>query len=315
MRLLDDRLSLIPGVRVDYYKLDPRNDPIYAGANPFPAKGLNDTSWSPKLGAIWRFSDVFSAYAQYSHAFRAPPYADVNLGFTNLQFGYTSLPNPDLKPETSNGFELGLRASGRLGYFSVSAYENRYHDFIESTAFVGFDPDSGLIEFQSINLSKVKIRGVEARYGLELGEIAPALKGWTIKGSLATSRGDDETAHAPLASVQPARAVIGLAYDRENWGAELIGSFVERKDRVPQPVQDDPSVPVTPLFEAPGYATLDAYAHWHVQTHVDLFAGITNITDRKYFDWGVVGGLPVSSTIDRYSAPGRAIRGGVRVSF
>jgi hemoglobin/transferrin/lactoferrin receptor protein len=317
IRLADGRLSLIPAVRVDYYKLDPKPDDIFEDDNPgITPTGLNHTSWSPKLGAIWRFDDTFSAFAQYSHGFRAPPYSDVNIGFTNLAFGYTSLPNPDLKPETSSGFELGLRASGPIGWFSVSAYENRYRDFIESQAFVGFDPD-GLMLFQSINLSRVKIRGTEARYGVNLEAFSPALEGWTIKGSLARSRGDDDTAHAPLVSVDPARAVVGLAFDRESWGAELVGSLVERKDRLPvAEISQDPSAPPpTPLFEAPGYSTVDLYAHWQPIPKLEVFAALTNIGDRRYWNWGEVGGFAQRSTLDLYSASGRAIRVGLRTTF
>lgn len=311
IKLADGRLSLVPGLRVDYYKLDPKNDPIYSEVNPVPPASLDDTSASPKLAAIWRFDETFSAYAQYAHAFRAPPYNDVNLGFTNLQFGYTSIPNPDLKPETSNGFEVGLRGDGRYGYFSLAAYENKYKDFIESQAIVDIDPETGFITFQSINLSRVKIRGVEARYGFDFGAFSDALRGWSLKGSLATARGDDETANQPLTSIDPAKAVLGIAFDRERWGAELVGSFVERKDRLAKPTEDDPTV----LFAAPGYATLDFYSHWQVLPQVQLFGALTNLTNRKYWEWGIVGGIPDSSTIDRYTAPGRAIRVGVRASF
>jgi hemoglobin/transferrin/lactoferrin receptor protein len=312
IRLLDDRLSLIPALRVDYYKLDPKPDAMFLDDNPGVATtGLTHTSWSPKLGAIWRFDDTFSAYAQYAHGFRAPPYNDVNIGFTNLQFGYTAIANPNLKPETSNGLEIGLRASGTLGYFSVSAYENRYRDFIESQAVVAVDPETGFITFQSINLGRVKIRGAEARYGINLVAFADALDGWSLKGSLASARGTDETAHEPLISIAPARAVLGLGYDRERWGAELVGSFVERKDRLPTPTEQSP----TPLFAPAGFASLDFYSHWQVHERVELFGALSNLTDRRYFDWGVVGGLPQSTTIDRYSAPGRAIRLGARVTF
>ncbi|GAA0711855.1 TonB-dependent hemoglobin/transferrin/lactoferrin family receptor [Dokdonella soli] len=318
LRLAGGKLSLIPALRVDYYKLDPKSDAIFEAGNPgvTPA-GLDSTSWSPKFGAIWRFNDAVSAFAQYAHGFRAPPYSDVNIGFTNLAFGYTSLPNPHLKPETSNGLEIGLRANGALGWFSVSAYENRYRDFIESQSFVGVDPQSGLMLFQSINLGRVKIRGTEARYGLNLGALAPALDGWSLKGSLAIARGDDEIVHTSLTRIDPSRAVAGLAFDRERWGAELVGSFVACKDRLPAPaVSQDPSAPPpTPLFKAPGYSTFDLYAHWQPLPKLEVFGALTNLGDRRYWNWGAVGGFAESRTVDLYSAPGRAVRVGVRATF
>jgi hemoglobin/transferrin/lactoferrin receptor protein len=318
LRLAGGRLSLIPALRVDHYKLEPKPDATFLDDNPgVTPTGLTHTSWSPKLGAIWRFDDTYSAFAQYARGFRAPPYSDVNIGFTNLAFGYTSLPNPDLKPESSNGFELGLRASGAIGWLSVSAYENRYRDFIESQAFVGVDPQSGLMLFQSINLARVRIRGTEARYGLDLGALSHAFAGWSIKGSLASARGDDRTANEPLTSIDPARAVVGVAFDRERWGAELTGSFVARKDRLPMPgVSQDPSAPPpTPLFEAPGYSTFDFYAHWQAMPRLELYGALTNLGDRRYWNWGSVGGFVQSRSIDLYSAPGRAIRVGLRATF
>lgn len=313
MRLLDGRLSLLPSVRVDRYRLDPDSDAIYAEDNPgIEPQGLSLTHTSPRFGAIWRFDDTWSAFAQYAQGFRAPPFDDVNLGFTNFAFGYTALPNPDLKPERSRGFELGLRASGQLGYFSLAAYQNHYRDFIESLAFVGFT-EEGLMIFQSRNLNEVEIRGVEARYGLELGAWNPALEGWTVKGNFAIARGDDETADQPLTSIDPRKAVIGIAYDRPRWGVELMNTFVARKDRLPS---GDPDQGIAAPFEAPGYGRLDFYAHWQLSERIETFAALTNLTDRHYWDWGIAQGLSASSAVlDRFSAPGRAAAFGVRANF
>jgi hemoglobin/transferrin/lactoferrin receptor protein len=313
LALMDGRLSLTPSVRLDFYKLDPRHDDIYAGDNPgIEPQGLTHTSGSPKFGALWRFNPTLSAFAQYSQGFRAPPFDDVNLGFTNLAFGYTAIPNPDLKPERSEGFEVGLRANNDLGYFSVSTYRNRYRDFIESLAFVGINND-GLLVFQSRNLGRVQILGVEARYGLNLSALSAALDGFSIKGNLAINRGDDETAGEPLTSIDPRKAVLGLAYDREHWGAELLASFVARKDRLPS---GDPANGVPDPFVAPGYSTLDLYTRWSPGEHLELFASVTNLSDRSFWNWGYSEGLSASSaTLDRYTAPGREVSVGLRATF
>lgn len=308
IRLANDRLSLIPGVRVDYYRLDARADSIFSADNPGQLiADISKTSVSPKLGAIWRFNDAFSAFAQYARGFRAAPYNDVNLGFTNFAFGYKALPNPDLKPETSDGIEIGLRGNGRYGYFSMATFENRYRDFIDSLSFVGIDPNDGLVVFQSVNRSRVEIGGVEVRAGLNLGSFNDAFAGWTAKASLAHAKGDDKTAGEPLASVNPDAAVIGLAYDSDHWGAELAGSFVERKDNIP--------VGSVENFRPAGYSTLDLYGYWN-SDRFQLYAGISNLTDRKYFRWSDVRNFSATSpTIDRYSATGRSVSVGARLSL
>ena len=78
-------------------------DNIFAEDNPgVRAVSLNETSVSPKFGLVWHFNDAWSLFGGYARGFRSPPYNDVNIGFTNVQFGYTAVANPDLKPETGD---------------------------------------------------------------------------------------------------------------------------------------------------------------------------------------------------------------------
>ncbi|GAA5078297.1 TonB-dependent hemoglobin/transferrin/lactoferrin family receptor [Lysobacter panacisoli] len=299
---------LIPAVRVDYYKLDPELDPIFAQDNPGVAVAdLSETSVSPKLGAVWHFTQDWSLFGGYQHGFRAPPYGDVNLGFTNLQFGYTAIPNPDLKPETSDGVELGLRFSNEAVYAEVSGYYNRYDDFIESASQVSQPPQTPLIVFQSRNIADAEIYGIEARAGVDLGAYSEALAGWSIKGAAAWSKGEDRTTNVPLSSIDPLRATLGVAYDRDTWGVELAGRFAARKDELPAANQ----------FEIPGYGVLDLLAHWNFAPGATFDVGVFNLGDRKYWDAGDVpaGTLAASTVLDRYTSPGRNVGVSLAVSW
>ena len=184
VRLADGRLSLVPGVRVDHYRLEPQADAIFSGDNPGVAlASLRKTSVSPKLGMVWRLDPRWSLFAGYARGFRSPPYNDVNLGFTNVMFGYTAIPNPDLKPETSNGLELGVRYVGPALWASLGGYRNDYRDFIESQRYVGTNAQ-GLMVFQSQNIADARIHGAELKAGVDLGELNPALAGWSLRGGL-----------------------------------------------------------------------------------------------------------------------------------
>lgn len=309
MSFADGRFRLVPGVRVDRYELEPEVDTIFTEDNPgIVPVGITETHVSPKLGAVWHFSDDWSLFASYAAGFRSPPYNDANLGFTNLQFGYTAIPNPDLKPETSDGFELGLRYSGAAAYFSLSGYLNRYDDFIESLRVISMPPQTPLIVFQSQNVAEAEIRGVELAAGLELGALADALQGWSLRGAASWQRGDDKTADMPLTSVDPARATLGLAYDRDTWGVELVGSFAQRKKRLPALASGDPMQPPQALFAPPGYGVVDLLAHWQLAPEVRLNVGVFNLTDKKYWDWADLPLPAAGSTIlDRYTRPGRSL--------
>ena len=300
---------LVPALRVDHYALRPTIDTIFAADNPgVAAVDLDETSIAPKLGAVWKFAPDWSLFAGYARGFRAPPYADVNIGFTNLAFGYTAIANPDLKPETSDGFEAGVRYGGEGLWFGLSVYDNRYRDFIESLSFVGVN-NQGLQVFQSRNIADARIRGAELKGGVDFGTFNDALAGWSLRGAAAYARGEDRTKNAPLNSIDPLRGSLGLAYNREQWGAELAGIFAEGKDK--SRVTDNN------FYRPAGYAVFDLLTHWRFpSTGVRLNLGVFNLADRKYTDWADVPGVSSSSqTLDRYTRAGRSFAASVSVDW
>ncbi len=307
MRLADGRLSLVPGVRVDRYELKPDVDGIFTEDNPGVAVStLKKTSVSPKFGLVWRFADQWSLFAGYSRGFRSPPYNDVNLGFTNLMFGYTAIPNPDLKPETSDGVELGLRFLSPAAYVSLSGYYNDYKDFIESSSYVGIN-DQGLMVYQSQNIADARIHGAELKAGVDFGEINAALQGWSLRSGVAWSRGDNRTEDVPLDSVDPLRGTLGVAYDRDAWGVELAGTFARRKDRL----ADQSS------YRPAGYGVLDLMAHWDFAPGAKFNVGVFNLADRRYVEWSAITGTlgSTSTVVDRFSNPGRTVSASLAVSW
>jgi hemoglobin/transferrin/lactoferrin receptor protein len=296
----DGGFRLIPAVRVDYYKLQPEVDNIFAEDNPGVATSdLSETNVSPKLGAVWHLAGDWSLFGGYARGFRSPPYNDVNIGFTNIDFGYTAIANPDLEPETSDGLEAGLRFTGDAVYASLSAYYNRYDNFIESMRFIGFDPTlgpSGLSVFQSQNIADARIYGAEIKAGMDLGAFSDAWRGWSFRGAAAYARGDNRTEDLPLDSVDPLTATLGVAYEADAWGAELAGRFAGRKDRVSDPT----------LYRQAGYGVLDLLAHWNFAPGAKFNVGVFNLADRKYWEAGDIALVNGSSTtLDRYTSPGR----------
>jgi hemoglobin/transferrin/lactoferrin receptor protein len=304
--LFDDRLRLIPAVRVDHYRLRPQPDAIFAEDNPgIDVVGVEETSVSPKLGAVWRIGEAWSLYAGYARGFRAPPYNDVNIGFTNLAFGYTAIPNPDLKPETSDGVELGVRYRGPALQWSLAGYDNRYRDFIESLRFVGLRED-GVQIFQSQNVARARIYGIEWQGELDIGALSGHGRGWSLRGAAAYSRGEDRDSGTPLDSLDPLRASLGIAYAADRWGVELAGHFARGNTRVTDPSRYRPS----------GYGVFDLLAHWRFAPGARFDVGVFNLTDRRYAEWADVAGVAANSAaVDRYSRPGRHVGFGLAVEW
>lgn len=308
IELAGGRLSLIPALRVGHYRLSPKVDAIFAEDNPQMAVvGLRDTRLSPKFGALWRFGDAWSLYGNYAQGFRAPPFNDVNLGFTNVQGGYAAIPNPDLKPETSRGLELGLRRAGKASWLSVAAYRTDYRDFIESQVYIGQSAD-GLMLFQSRNLRDVLIQGVEAKAGIDFGQLDPRWAGWRMRGAVAWAHGDDRSAGVPLGSIDPLRASLGLGYDGNHWGVELAASGASRKQRVAA------TTALPNPWRPSGYVVLDLLAHAEFAPGARVNVGVFNLADRGYADWaGVPGVAETSAVLERYTMPGRHL--GMSLAF
>jgi hemoglobin/transferrin/lactoferrin receptor protein len=300
--------TLTPGLRVDRYELEPRLDAIFVADNPgITPTSLRDTTVSPRLGVVWRASEHVAAFGSYSAGFRAPPFGDVNVGLTNTIARYTTLPNPDLSPETSDNLELGLRWSRGAAYASLSVYSNRFDDFIESFSFVRIQPGTGFTIFQSRNLDEVEIHGVEFKGAVPLVGVLPGL---ALRGAFSWGEGDDRNADLPLNTIDPARAVVGLEYRPTGgrWGAELVTTVVDRKRRV-----DDTG---GPYFAPPGFVTLDLLADWRLTEHAAVNLGLFNLADRKYWEWADVRGrLASDPALDFYTRPARSLGAQLRLNW
>ena len=299
----DGALAIIPGLRYERFRVDSKVDAIYLADNPdvTPAD-LSESQFTPKLGLRYEIIHGMQLFGQYALGFRAPPVSDVNLGFNIPAFNYVAIPNPELKPEHSQGFEIGARMSGEFGSFELALFDNHYRDLIESRANLGRDPVSGALVFQSINRDRAHIYGAELR-----GEVSLPWDGFAVNGALAWTRGDDTARDVPLNSVDPAKLSMGLSYDSLSGRhrLELVATAVSAKSRV-----DDSTVDV---FRTPGYATLDAYWRIQIADRLQIDIGAFNLTDRRYWLWSGVKGLPADAReIDLYTQPGRQFGASVR---
>ncbi|HYC35566.1 MAG TPA: TonB-dependent receptor [Usitatibacter sp.] len=318
---------LIPALRYDRFEVEPRPDDIYVSANPTRvAVAMSEGAWSPRMGALLALSPALTLALQAAGGFRAPPYFDVNLGLSNVPLGFTVIPNPDLAPERSRGFEAALRGHHAGLDWSLTAYRTDYRDLILSRAPLPCPGDprcvpTSPLTFQSQNVTRARIEGLEARAEVRL---AP---GWTARFGGAASRGDDRSRGAPLNSIDPPKVVLGLAW--EGMASDVLPwrSAVPAKagTRFPLSIQ----VHVThvaakrridtaagALFATPAFTTLDLTVQARPVRAITLSAGIFNVFDRKHWLWSDVRGvLNAGAAIDRYTQPGRVLGASAKVSF
>lgn len=291
--LFDGALTLYPALRYDWYDLDPKPDPTLP---PFTAAQSSGDRLSPKFGALLKPTEKLGVFVNYAEGFKAPAPSQVNNAFANPIQNYLSVPNPDLKPETSKTVEAGVRWTDAHWSLGVTGFHGEYQDFIEQVQVSGsFTPtDPGV--FQYVNLGKVKIGGVEARGALELDSgFGGVLAASYAKGE-ATADGK-----GPLDSVDPFKLVVGATYRDPGgrFGGQLIATHSAGKSA------GRAACSATCLLPD-DFTILDLTAYWNITTRATLRAGVFNITDEKYWWWSDVRGVgAASSVLDAYTQPGR----------
>jgi hemoglobin/transferrin/lactoferrin receptor protein len=301
------RVTLIPGLRFDAYEMDARADAMYSADNPnTTVVDVDQSSWSPKLGLLLRLNDRLSAFAQYAHGFRAAPFEDVNIGFEIPRFNFRAIPNPDLKPESSDGLELGLRLGSGWFQLSTSVFGAKYDDFIESRVNLGPDPQTGVLVFQSQNIAEARVYGAEFKAEADLERW---LRGFSVAAAANWTVGENAENDQPLNSVDPPEAVLRVAWaPRASMRFALMTTLVAAQDHVDETNVD--------LFTPGSYATIDVLATLEPLRNVRIDLGIFNLLDETYWRWSAVRMRPADDPmIGALSAPGRYGSASVHVAF
>jgi hemoglobin/transferrin/lactoferrin receptor protein len=290
--------TIIAALRAEHYELAPRHDAIYSEDNPAAAPAdLSESDLSPKLGIVRHFGASVDLYLQYAHGFRAPPFNDANIGLDIPLFKIRAIPNPDLRSETSDGWDAGLRVRGSRGHLHVALFHTTYRDFIESKARIGYDAASDRILFQSRNLGEARIGGIEGSFSTVLPGTAEFLG---VDGAFYAARGENRDNGEALNSVGPAQAVLGINWQSADarrqlrLAVTLTDAWTERDETAGE------------LFEPPGSGIVDLLVSQAIGGRGVLRAGLMNVTDRTWWQWTSVSGLPPDDPLlPTLAEPGR----------
>ncbi len=294
--LLGGAVSLFPALRFDYYSLDPKVDSALPA---FVPADQSDSHVSPKFGAVWKFAEGWSLFGNYARGFKAPSPSQVNNSFTNLASAYTSIPNPDLKPETSETLEAGLRWRSDRFAVNGAVFTGQYEDFIEQVQVSGSFTSADPAVFQYRNIGSVEISGAEVSGQAVLGAGFTASVGASYAHGQANSGG----VSMPLDSVEPVKVVAGLSW-RDQGGR--FGGTVNLQHGAGKDNERVGAACAPDCFVPGQFTVIDLTGYWNVTDVATVRAGVFNLTDQKYWFWSDVRGLSTASMVrDAYTQPGR----------
>ena len=298
-------IIIIPAIRYDKYKLSPKVDRIYLADNPLQnVVSISEDNFSPKLGVVYQVNDSAKFYLQYVKGFRAPPFEDANIGLDIPLFKMRAIPNPNLKSETTDGYEVGYNLANKNHKFDLVAFYNDYDDFIQTKVNLGFDPIIGRIIFQSQNIANAKIYGAEFNYKYNNQGLFSENDSYRAYVSAFWSQGENRDTNQAINEIEPNQALLGIEWltSDEAVSVSLHANLVASKSDIDDPNANDAE---KKLAKTAGYATFDVIINYHLNDQLTLAAAVNNLTDKQYWLWSNVNGLvetePLLATM---AAPG-----------
>jgi len=227
----------------------------------------------------------FTLFGSYGEGVAQPTFYDL-YGF----FPGSFVGNPDLKPETSRGWEAGLRWSNAHVALGVTGFSSRLRNEIVST----FDPNTFLSGAANGD-------GRSKRDGIELSASWRHAAWLNVEANYTWLHANEPNAAgtAQVREVRRPRSTANLtawgAIDRFNWGASL--AYVG--------VRQDTDFDLFPaaVVRLHDYVLGSLRIGYRILPQLELYARVENAFDADYQD--VVG----------YNTPGRTVYAGLRVAL
>lgn len=247
-----DKLTLIPGVRLDVQKLTP-GDAVTVNRD-----GHLETGFSPKLAALYKFNDVWGVFGSVAYTERMPVLDEI---YDN------SSSNLNLTPETSMNYEAGVTASFK------DVVQDR--DALSAKTTVFYNQIDDLIQRETqtstyYNVGESEIRGVEfeASYNSEYA-FSRAAYTWI--------RGEDSQTGLPLNSIPADELALTLGGRVPDWKFEFGWRGVVA-------MEQEHATGTT--VRSGGYLVHDLFAGWkpdsgHLEGAEFRF-GVENLFDKRY---------------------------------
>jgi vitamin B12 transporter len=224
------------------------------GSHRLSASGRRDdneqfgTNTTGNAGWKWLATEHASLMATVGTAFRAPSFNDLY---------YPGFSNPNLEPEESRSYEVGVEGQDDVWHGTLNLYQNEIDDLIELDG-----------SFRPANVAKARIRGAELTNSFSAA-------GWDL--SLGYSYTD------------PRNRTPGINFDkvllrraRHSGSVEVAYGWSQARAGVIVRGQGPRFNNSANTSELPGYVTADLTGEYHLTKQLKFEAKLGNILDKSY---------------------------------
>lgn len=157
---------------------------------------------SPKIGVTYNATDHFRIKANYGDGFKAPSvsqlYYDLDMEMGRGNWVHLT-GNPNLKPEKSKSWDLGVEVEFGKGYGSLTYFDNDIDNLIASIPKGKDSNGHKLHRYENVN--KARIKGLENTLGYRFNDTLEFKVTSTLLDAKDTSAGKDLTQRARLSQI------------------------------------------------------------------------------------------------------------------
>ncbi|QYN44241.1 TonB-dependent receptor [Gilliamella sp. ESL0441] len=335
----DHNYYLVPGIRAIYQNTKPRNLENMAVTIADASKlgkqynSNSDFQLLPSLALMYDINPTFTAYLQYKRSAQMPNQNQLYGSYLAHSTMYVLVGDSNLKTETSDNFELGLKGHPITGItLSTAAFYNKYKNFIAYTRYKkDFVGTGNRLVYQAENRDKAYIYGAELSSEFNFGSWFEQVNGLSARLGIGYNQGKSKSSYLgdkyiEMDSIAPLKSTIGLAWDDPNkyYGLALTATFQKGKKTKPTSREsyNNEGKPITDskeeYFRIAGHGVIDFTGYVNVTKNIRLNGGVYNVTDQKYWDYLSNNKLYRNSDhkyLDLFTAPGRTFQIGLDIDF
>ena len=222
------------------------------------------SEWTPRASMIYSFFNNLRLKASYGCGFRAPSISELFVTSTRKRGKWIYEPNPDLDPEESKSYELGVEGEYRKFWGKITGFRNEIEDLIEAIYYKSTGSGPGRKHYyKHQNVAEAEMQGVELESGFNLP------LNFSIAGNLTYLETEDKETGKDLEGQPDYKGYLKLAYYSPEFG--LRANI--RMDHIGERYYD------TNVQDA--YTLYNCYLSKEFFKRLTLFAGVDNIFNKR----------------------------------
>ncbi len=287
---LAEKLTLYIGGRYDYWETEGIVEQFVAPAFRSEYSTKNKSAFNPKASAVYKPWGNTTLRASVGKAFKAPTLSDMYS--TNVLYGKVYESNPDLKPEKTTSWEIGVQHRFPTGTtIRATYYENYLKDLIYRS---DVSPTLSVMR----NAGKAEVKGIELEIRQRVLTGLTAFANFTYNDAKITKNTAIPETEGKRMTYTPQKMFnIGLEGEKGPWSGSVIGSYVG--DVYLNDKNLDTVNNVYGSYDP--YFVLDAKLGYQIKKWLSASFAVNNILDRKYYQY--------------YIMPGRKMYGEIKLQF